>query len=222
MSETPQDPPPAPRRSFRDRKLHAEGVLAGVAAMLGAGDIAVDLGANVGTVTETLARSGATVFAFEPDPVAFAALARRVSGRTNVQAINAAVGLSEGQVTLLRSVKFDDDPVAATVSSTIMPGKRDRDAAGANDLEVRQVDLIAFLRGLIAQHGRIAFVKMDIEGGELDLLPALSAAGLLDEIGYTVVETHQRKFPEKRKDFIKLRRLMSNRHSPLQLNLDWI
>lgn len=222
MSEEGSARPGTPLRGFRERKLRAEGVLAGVTAMLGKGDIAVDLGANVGAVTEQLASTGASVFAFEPDPVAFAALARRVADRPNVESINAAVGLAEGHVTLLRSVRFEDDPVAATVSSTVLSGKRDRDAAGTNDVEVRQVDLVAFLKGLIAGHGRIAFLKMDIEGGELDLLPALSAAGLLDVIGYTVVETHQRKFPEKRKDFMRMRRQMSKLHSPLQLNLDWI
>ncbi len=222
MSEKGSARPDTPLRGYRERKLRAEGVLAGVTAMLGKGDIAVDLGANVGAVTEPLASTGASVFAFEPDPVAFAALARRVADRPNVEMINAAVGLAEGRVTLLRSVRFEDDPVAATVSSTVLSGKRDRDAAGTNDVEVRQVDLVAFLKGLIARHGRVAFLKMDIEGGELDLLPALSAAGLLDAIGYTVVETHQRKFPEKRKDFMRMRRQMSKLHSPLQLNLDWI
>lgn len=35
---------------------------------------------------------------------------------------------------------------------------------------------------------------MDIEGAELDLIPAIDAAGLFDHIRCTVVETHERKF----------------------------
>lgn len=56
------------RRQKRNlRKAHAEGYLAGVAAMLRPGDLALDLGANMGVVTDILARTGADVVAFEPD-----------------------------------------------------------------------------------------------------------------------------------------------------------
>src|SRR5690348_12928173 len=50
-------------------------------ARLGPGDIAIDLGAHVGTITERLARTGATVHAFEPDPDAFAILSAQMAGR---------------------------------------------------------------------------------------------------------------------------------------------
>ena len=41
---------------------------------LGRGDLAIDCGANVGHVTAALARTGAEVHAFEPNPQAFSAL----------------------------------------------------------------------------------------------------------------------------------------------------
>ncbi|MFM7443241.1 MAG: FkbM family methyltransferase, partial [Tabrizicola sp.] len=57
------------RRHKRDlRHARAEGMLAGIAAMLRPGDVAVDCGANRGDVTAVLAASGAVVHAFEPDP----------------------------------------------------------------------------------------------------------------------------------------------------------
>src|ERR1041385_8565336 len=48
-------------------------------ARLGPGDIAIDLGAHVGTITERLARTGATVHAFEPDPDVGAEVDREVA-----------------------------------------------------------------------------------------------------------------------------------------------
>lgn len=46
-------------------------------------DIAVDCGANVGRFTEMMAQTGATVYAFEPNPDAFAVLSENIKGVGN-------------------------------------------------------------------------------------------------------------------------------------------
>ncbi len=72
-------------------------------ALLRPGDTALDIGANVGTVTLPLARQvGPTgqVFAFEPQRLIFQALcaALALNGLTNVRAVHAAVGRDSGTI----------------------------------------------------------------------------------------------------------------------------
>lgn len=219
-------PEPA-RKSISARKLsrikrraRAKGLLDGVLAMLEQGDLAVDCGANVGLITEKLAATPASVVAFEPDPVAFAQLHARCAHFDNVTLIPAAVGTTAGTARLIRSRRFADDPLAATVSSSILPGKRDADTDAA--LEVDQIDLAAFLLEKQASGLRLAFLKMDVEGIELQLLPHLDQTGVLAQIKCALVETHQRKFPDQRGAFLQMRRQIAARYPSRHVNMDWI
>jgi 16S rRNA A1518/A1519 N6-dimethyltransferase RsmA/KsgA/DIM1 with predicted DNA glycosylase/AP lyase activity len=58
---------------------------------LGPGDVAIDCGATVGVVTVALARTGAEVYAFEPNPDAFGELANRIGTRGNIHLYPQAV-----------------------------------------------------------------------------------------------------------------------------------
>ena len=235
MDTTTDSDPRAKRQTRRLqqrlRRATARGLLDGILSQLRPGDVALDCGANVGEIAEPLARTGATVFAFEPDPLAFDALVRRLAPYPAAHAIHAAVGAAPGRATLRRSARFDGDPLAATTSSTLETGKRDADASGANDVEVDVLPLPALIAALAAgdvpppltgRPGRLALLKLDVEGSELDLLPALHAAGLLDAIACTLVETHQRKFPDRRRDFLAMRREIAAAYPARKVNLDWI
>lgn len=209
------------RRHKRDlRHARAEGLLAGVVSMLRPGDVVVDCGANRGDVTEALAGSGATVHAFEPDPYNVAQLQDRFAGVSNVTLHAAAVGVEAGTVRLMRAANWDDDPDLASVKSTVVAGGHN--IAEGQGIDVAVIDFPAFLRGLLDAHGRIAFVKMDIEGAELDLLSAMLDARLFDDIQLTVAETHERKFKDLRPRFAALREAIAAAYPPARVNLDWI
>jgi FkbM family methyltransferase len=209
------------RRHKRDlRHARAEGLLAGVVAMLRPGDVVVDCGANRGDVTEALAGSGATVHAFEPDPYNVLQLQDRFASRANVTLHAAAVGVEAGTVRLMRAANWDDDPDLASVKSTVVAGGHN--IAEGQGIDVPMIDFPAFLRGLLDAHGRIAFVKMDIEGAELDLLSSMLDARLFDAIQLTVAETHERKFKDLRPRFAALRDAISAAYPPARVNLDWI
>lgn len=223
------------RLAKRERRAWARGVFDGLLSQLTSDDICLDCGGNVGEISGPIAETGAEVYAFEPDPVAFAALSARLAPFPNAHAVQAAVGVTSGSATLHRSSRFEDDPLSATVSSTLMPGKRD--SVGGNDITVDVLSLPDILTSLQAgqmppvlpalsrnrrKPGRLALLKMDVEGGELELLPALHQADLLAGIGCTLVETHQRKFPDRRRDFLSMRRQIAGLYPARKVNLDWI
>ena len=209
------------RRHKRDlRYARAEGMLAGVVSMLRPGDVVVDCGANRGDVTAQLAASGAKVHAFEPDPYNFAKLEERFAGAGNVTLHAAAVGTSDGSIRLMRAANWEANPELASVKSTVVAGGQN--IADGEGIDVQLIDFPAFLRGLVAVHGRVAFVKMDIEGAELDLLSAMLDARLFDHIQLTVAETHERKFKDLRPRFAALREAIADAYPPTRVNLDWI
>jgi FkbM family methyltransferase len=209
------------RRHKRDlRHARAEGLLQGVLSYLQPGDVVVDCGANRGDITAALAATGATVHAFEPDPFNLERLRDRFAGAANVRLHAAAVGTAAGVVRLMRATNWDDNPDQASVKSTVVTGGHKIDDADGIDVEC--IDFPAFLQGLIAAHGQVAFVKLDIEGAELELLEAMQRDRLFDGIRLTVAETHERKFKDLRPRFAVLRETLAAGWPATRVNLDWI
>lgn len=209
------------RKHKRDlRYARAEGMLSGVLSMLRPGDVVVDCGANRGDVTAQLAATGAEVHAFEPDPYNLDKLTDRFAGVSNVHLHAAAVGTKSGSIRLMRAANWEANPDLASVKSTVIAGGQN--IAEGEGIDVAVIDFPAFLRGLVDAHGRVAFVKMDIEGAELDLLSAMLDARAFDHIQLTVAETHERKFKDLRPRFAALRTAISEAYPPTRVNLDWI
>jgi FkbM family methyltransferase len=209
------------RRAKRNqRKAWATGYMQGICTLLRPGDLAVDLGANRGDVTALLAATGADVVAFEPDPVTFDRLKARFEGTANVTLIHAAAGVGSGTVRLMRADNFADNPEGASVKSTILDGGRRIDAG--NSVEVALVDFPAWVRAQVAARGSIAFVKMDIEGAELDILERMDAQGLFAHIRGLVAETHERKFKDLRLRYRALKAAIAEHEPSGKINLDWI
>ncbi|WP_289042470.1 FkbM family methyltransferase [uncultured Aliiroseovarius sp.] len=210
------------RQARNQRAAHAKGLLQGICSMLRPTDVVLDCGANVGEVTVPLAQTGAHVHAFEPDPFAFAKLSDATRDFANVTLHNAAVGTTTGTINLMRAENFYDNPRGASVKSTVISGGRKIDETTDNSIQVPLISLPDVLRDLHATHGQIAFVKMDIEGAELDILEVMLADGLFDIVRLTVAETHENKFKALRDRFKVLRAAVAKAHPPTQVNLDWI
>ncbi len=211
------------RRQERNmRAAEAKGLMQGILSMLKPGDVVLDCGANLGNVTGPLAETGAIVHAFEPDPYAYQRLETRFAGRSNVVLHNAAVGPRAGTIRLMRAANFEENPKGASVKSTVVSGGRKIDEDAANAIEVALIDLPAMIRDLVARHGEIVFLKMDIEGAELELLELMLAEDLFDDIRLTVAETHENKFKDLRPRFEALRAAVDDRFPVTKVNLDWI
>jgi FkbM family methyltransferase len=194
---------------------HAEWQFEYLARRLKPGEIAIDCGANVGVYTSILARTGATVYAFEPDPAAFEALSKKLAAAKNVNLLNQAVGAFDGTVQLFRHTNFADDPLTNSQSSSTLPFKGNVDPS--HGIEIRQIRLSSFVRAL---GRRIAIMKVDIEGGEFSLLRDLADEGCLQSIDAVFVETHEHKIPELQPEANEVRQLLRDR-SYDNVNLDW-
>lgn len=179
------------------------------------GDLAIDLGANVGIFTQRMAETGADVVAFEPDPHAFALLSERVKGKPNVTLIAAAAGDKAGQLTLFRHQNFTSSPDKRTTASSIVTGKRDMDETGGLTVEV-----IDFAAWLATQNRPVALLKIDIEGAEVALLERLLATPQADLVAQAFVETHERVIPNLRARTAALKELAAQRVRPA-INWDW-
>ena len=81
---------------------------------------------------------------------------------------------------------------------------------------------MAHLDREIDNRGEIAFLKMDIEGAELEILEAMEKKGTFEAVRCTVAETHENKFPDLADRFAALRDRISNTYSKARVNLDWI
>jgi FkbM family methyltransferase len=151
-----------PGRQRRIRRLYRHFVTPG--------DLAFDVGAHAGNRTRALAALGCRVVAVEPHPD-FARLLQFVGGRAAISVVQQAVGARRGRTTLAIS----DRHPTVTTSSSSWRRARHEDAAFAGVEWNRALEVsVTTLDELIARFGRPAFIKIDVEGSEPDVLDGLS------------------------------------------------
>ena len=184
---------------------------------LGPGDVAIDCGANLGAITRIMARGGAEVHAFEPNPDAFAVLKARTADLPGVQCHNAAVLDRDDTMTLFLHVNYKLNPERFSSRSSLIAEKRNVDEAGG--VQVRVIDLVAFIEGL----GRpIKLLKVDIEGAEYALLNGLIDRGVMDRIAAVYVETHAHSIPSLKPADAALRQRIADLGLGGKIDLNWI
>ena len=125
------------------------------------GGTVFDVGANIGLSALEFARAAGPagrVFAFEPHPATAARLRGNLAqnGVGNVTIIEAAVGAEPGQIT------FHESAHPTLSSASVIP----RDLVRSFDVPVTTVD-IAWAE---AGQPKVAALKIDVEGGELEVL----------------------------------------------------
>lgn len=134
------------------------------------GDLVFDIGAHVGDRVASFRRLGARVVAVEPHPALVRTLRLFYGRDRNVTIEAAAAGRQAGFIEL--SVNLDN-PTVSTVSADFIAA-----AAGAPGWEgqfwSRRLRVpVTTIDELIARHGVPAFIKIDVEGFEAEVLAGL-------------------------------------------------
>lgn len=136
-------------------------------------DLVFDIGAHAGNRTRAFAALGCRVVALEPQPD-FAWLLRCLFARTpRVTVVETAVGREAGTTTLAISQR---NPTVTTISATWREARAvDPTFTGIHWNRSLRVT-VTTIDDLIRRFGTPTFVKIDVEGAELEVLAGLPRA----------------------------------------------
>lgn len=150
-------------------------------AAAGAGDLVFDVGANVGDHIELFRSQGCRVVAVEPQPHLAAELVTRYSADPSVTIVPRALASAAGTGMLQLSSSHVIASMSSEFREAIDRTGRFGDAEWTETVEVETTTLDA----LVAEHGRPAFCKLDVEGYELEVLGGLSQSIPVVVLEYT-------------------------------------
>ena len=149
--------------------------------------LVIDLGANVGKFTNIFLNKGFKVQAFEPDPIAIKELKKLCDDANgNLKLFEVAVGIENKLKKLYRYRKFDTDNPETTIGSSLLSFRSGKDKPF---VEIKCIDFIKYLKNI---DNKIALLKIDIEGAEVEILEKIVDEGIHKKIGRIYVETHER------------------------------
>lgn len=153
----------------------------------------VDAGANVGSATRYFLQRfpAAMVVAIEPDPGNFALLEANCSAHPRAVLINRALWPESTRLVLDHSLAAEcavrthlpTSPSSPTRSSTCSP---ESSPASCDTLTMQE---------LIACHGPVDLLKLDIEGAEAQLFAPGRDLSWLEQVASIVIELHDRYEP---------------------------
>lgn len=140
------------------------------ASLIGTGALVFDIGAHVGDRTDSFARLGASVVALEPQPNVFRALRLILGGRSGVTLRNEAVGAVAGTLEMFIN---SANPTVSTASKDLIAAAGAAETWQGQDWDATARVPVTTLDQLITEFGSPDFVKIDVEGFELEVLKGL-------------------------------------------------
>jgi FkbM family methyltransferase len=166
--------------------------------------VVLDVGAYAGEWSEQIvARYGARVYAFEPNPKAFAKLQHRLGATPNVTLLPYGLGGADQ----IASLALEGPGSSVFTRHSVY---------GTTDVHLRDVIAVLDELGL----DQIDLAKVNIEGGEYDLFDRLIAADRLHDIRLVSVQFHE-WHPHAYRRRYAIRRALARTHEEVW-NYPWV
>ncbi len=140
-----------------------------------------DIGANQGHYAAAFIKLGAEVVCAEPQTDCFKILKARYKNNPKVHLLNCAVDCEQGEKKIHISNMNTISSMSEDWILAVKDSKRFPDAEWSKEATVKTVTL----ESLIAKYGRPGFIKIDVEGYELNVLKGLKSKVPLISIEYT-------------------------------------
>ena len=151
-----------PGRAAQLRRFYAQ--------FVPAGSLCFDIGAHVGNRTRALRALGARVVVVEPQPLCLRVLRQLFGHDSQVAIVASALGASTGQARLFADA---GNPTVTTLSQDWIAQVMQDPGFKRVSWQAGPLVSIDTLQALIDQHGEPAFVKIDVEGFEAEILRGL-------------------------------------------------
>jgi FkbM family methyltransferase len=135
-------------------------------------DLTFDVGANIGNRTSVFLCLGATVVAVEPQRACFCRLQEQFGSNSHVHLLNVALGAEEG----MAEMNVSEGDVLSSLSSEWIAAVKESGRFGVNKWERKEAVRVTTLDALVSRYGTPAFIKIDVEGYEHQVLLGLSRA----------------------------------------------
>ena len=157
--------------------------------------VLLDIGAHTGESVRRFYRQRSDadefeIYCFEPDPDTFDILFRQVGAMPNVHCFCAALSDRDGERTLHCGTVNQGE------GSTFLAGKQ---TGGLQTTKPVATMAVSDWFARMVRSQDYCIVKMNVEGAEYELLPAMTSAGLMDGIDELYVQWHSLKFNTARR-----------------------
>ena len=177
--------------------------------------IFIDGGCHNGVFSDIALACGAVSYAFEPNIYLCAFLNNLYKDNPNFILAQQAIS-NKNEKTIFYNLA--DDVVSQGASIVKSNARADLQKQG---YEVDMIDFCEVTTELLQRHGKINFIKLDIEGAEFDVLDAFIKQNLCEKIEYIMVETHGRLFDNPNEKLNALKAKIS-KNNISNIYLDWI
>jgi len=182
---------------------------------LQANDVCIDIGANVGAVSEVLLDRGCVVHAYEPHPLAFAALQRRLGANVDFFGHQQAVSNKRGRFELFLHKRHGEDELMFSSGSSLRADKR-------NVCEDHVLVDVVPIGDVLNTMPRIKVLKIDVEGEEYNIIKDIIDHSLQDRIYYLLCESHHEKIADLRQHYLYYKDMFEKMGLAERWTLDWI
>jgi FkbM family methyltransferase len=172
-----------------------------------------DLGLNRGRFSLAFASTGASIIGLEPNPYVFQNAVKLLSKFQNIYLLQAAAVSKPGIYKLYFHVNHKKDPIGYSISSSLKSNK--------TNIDIEQFHNVIGLEigSLINSYEKINLMKIDIEGGEVNLFESLVQNS--HKIEYLLIELHSDRISGIEGSTLEFRKFIEDNNLDKKWKLDW-